>query len=64
MQKKIQNNYYQWDISKGDYKIDFESTLTYEKLLRRKILLRKFLRLSGIAGLTILIITVFAYLVS
>ena len=63
IKKKINNNYYNWDISNGDYIRDPECTSTHQKFFKKQLIRKRLLKLTGLAGLAILIITAFAYLI-
>jgi len=51
MKNKINKNYYHWDISKGDYYRDYESTLHYDNKLKMKKRLKGLTRILIFMGL-------------
>jgi hypothetical protein len=58
---QINNNYYHWDISKGDYYRDYESTLRYEKKLKMRKKLKGLTRIFIYMGLFVTILSFLAF---
>jgi hypothetical protein len=54
-------NYYQWDISKGDYHRDYESTLRFENKLKNKKKLKRLVRIFLFLGLFVTTLSFLAF---
>ena len=58
---QINNNYYHWDISKGDYYRDYESTLHYEKKLKMRKNLKGLTRIFIYMGIFVAVLGFLAF---
>jgi hypothetical protein len=58
---QLNKKYYQWDISKGDYFRDYESTLRYEKKLKMRRNLKGLTRVFIYMGIFVAVLGFLAF---